>query len=98
MKVPPPSTDLLLAVSLLEPRREGAAEDLRLTLAGPFIIHVRAPLQPGYAFTYEVRLRNVSVDCDCVPSVATLSARLLPTDNHESTTQPMTHDVTDVSR
>ena len=44
-------------------------------LAGPYAIHVKAVLQAGYSMEYELRLWNVSADCDCVATVVVLSAR-----------------------
>jgi hypothetical protein len=52
-------------------------EDAALTRAilRPFTLHTEATLEPGYSVDYEMRLRNLSAGCHCVPKVDVVSAR-----------------------
>jgi hypothetical protein len=66
-------TDIILKVSVLEADTRRDAP--RAVLAGPFTIRGKAPLHPGFAMTYEIRLRNISSDCGCVGTVHIVSVR-----------------------
>jgi hypothetical protein len=43
----------------------------------PFTVRGDTILQPGYAFNFEVLLRNVSADCICVPKVDVIAAHVI---------------------
>ena len=55
----------------------GAVDDPALTRAvlKPFTLRTEATLEPGYSVDYEMRLRNLSARCQCVPKVEVVSAR-----------------------
>lgn len=72
--------DIVLQVWLLEEARREPADARRAVVAGPVTIRTKAALSPGYSLSYEIRLRNVSADCGCVPSVDVVSARVLSED------------------
>jgi hypothetical protein len=76
-------SDLVLTASLVT--RQPEADGSRPVVAGPFIIHMKSALAHGYSFEYEVRLRNVSIECNCVPTIVTLSAQTSPVGGVEST-------------
>jgi hypothetical protein len=56
-----------------------SSEDRTLTsppvLAGPITVRTRRALMPGERFDYEIRLRNVTSDCECLPKVNVVAAR-----------------------
>lgn len=87
--------DLLLTASLVTRQPEG--DVWRAIVAGPFIIHIKSALARGYTFEYEMRLRNVTIDCNCVPIIATLSAGALPVREAEPATESLTAAPTRVS-
>jgi hypothetical protein len=69
--------DLVLAVSVLgEPGGDSSSKS-RVVLVRPFNIRVSQVLQPGYSIHYELRMRNLSASCDCLPKVEVLAARVL---------------------
>jgi hypothetical protein len=43
-------------------------------LAGPFTIRTKRLLMPGERFDYEIRLRNLTSDCDCLAKVDVVEA------------------------
>ena len=65
---------MVLSVSLLDAPHRGAPAALPLVLVGPFKVRASHVLPPGYSVHYEIRLRNVSSDCNCVPTVDVLEA------------------------
>lgn len=46
-------------------------------LAGPFTLRAEVILRPGSTMRYEMRLRNLSIDCGCRARVDVISARPL---------------------
>jgi len=66
--------DIVFEVSIIEKPEESSVLPTDV-LAGPYNIHVKAALEAGYSMEYELRLRNVSADCNCVATVVVLSAR-----------------------
>jgi hypothetical protein len=66
-------TDIEVSVSLLGPIDEGT--ETRPVLVRPFIIRIDTVLHAGYSLEYEIRLRNVQPNCDCLPSIDILNAR-----------------------
>ena len=71
-----PVTDVLLDVALLDDTdRDGSAGRPVKAIVGPFEISATAPIEGGYTVHYELLLRNLSVDCRCVPSIRVRSAR-----------------------
>lgn len=68
-------TDIVLTISLLTPPQRTGQEAEPSLIAGPLIIRSKVVLQPGYSFAYDITLRNVSVDCSCVPAVDVVDAR-----------------------
>jgi hypothetical protein len=63
-----------MKVSVIE-AAETRRDAPRTVLAGPFEIRGKAPLDPGFTMTYEIRLRNLSPDCGCVGTVNIVSVR-----------------------
>jgi hypothetical protein len=68
--------DLVLSASLVQPPETGVEAPI-VTVAGPFIVRMKAALRPKNTFHYEIRLRNISADCDCVPRVTPLLGRVV---------------------
>ena len=67
-------TEIIMKVSVIE-AAETRRDAPRTVLAGPFEIRGKAPLDPGFTMTYEIRLRNLSPDCGCVGTVNIVSVR-----------------------
>jgi len=74
-------TDVTVLVSLLD----AAAGDSKTprVLVGPFKIRLEEVLLADYSVHYELRLRNLSPDCGCVPVVDVLDARVFVDANLE---------------
>jgi|KBSMisStandDraft_5_1062788.scaffolds.fasta_scaffold73828_2 hypothetical protein len=71
-------TDILLEVSVRgKPAFDPGPATARV-LVRPFKIRGAVKLEAGYSVNYEVLLRNLSSDCNCVASVEVLSFRALP--------------------
>ena len=68
-------TDLLLEISIME-KPDGLAPGRMLVR--PFRIRGNVVLKSGYTVDYELLLRALSSDCDCVASVDVLSVRTVP--------------------
>jgi hypothetical protein len=68
-------TDVVLQVVLVEKARLPEQVSARRPVVGPFTIQGHVTLEAGYTMNYVVLLRNLSVDCDCLPEVSVLSAR-----------------------
>src|SRR5262245_33851357 len=66
--------NILLSVSLLGPAGEDSLEP-RPVIVRPFSIRVETVLRAGYLVEYEILLRNLSSDCDCLPRIDVVSAR-----------------------
>ena len=66
-------TDIVVSVSLFG----SAPSDLepRPVLVRPFKVRVGGPLRAGYSLGYQIQLKNLSVDSDCVPEIEIVSAR-----------------------
>jgi hypothetical protein len=47
----------------------------------PFTIRLKEVVLAGYSVHYELRLRNLSSDCSCVPEIEVLEARVLANDS-----------------
>ena len=71
--------DIELSISLLGPPINGV-EALRTIVVRPFTIRLNTVLMAGYILQYEIRLRNLSSECDCVPKFQLLDARALSDD------------------
>lgn len=70
--------DVVMRVSFVEnDQDEGDASPARV-IVGPFTIRVPETLPAGYVLSYELLFRNLSLECDCSPRVAILSAHVLP--------------------
>jgi hypothetical protein len=67
-----PRSGVILEVTILE--RPSADAD-RHVVAGPFTIRGDVNLQAGYTLNYEMLLRNLPSDCDCVADVTIVSDR-----------------------
>jgi hypothetical protein len=65
-----------ISVSVLGPVREDAAER-RAVIVRPFEVRLKEVLLPGYSVHYELRLRNMSAEWECVPQIEVLDARAL---------------------
>ena len=71
-------TNIVFAISLIEPPAQahrGVSPDL---VAGPFIVRGDVVLEPGYTADYEMVLRNISRDCGCEAEIRVLSLRSRP--------------------
>jgi hypothetical protein len=66
--------DVVLEVAILEKSATDAAAASRV-VAGPFTIRGDIDLQAGYTLNYEMLLRNLPSDCDCVADVAIVAGR-----------------------
>ena len=72
-------TDIVLEGAIeAEPDSSDESRARRL-IAGPFKIQVAAILEAGYTIEYEVLLRNLSLECRCIPTVRVVSVRSLTT-------------------
>ena len=69
-------TNIVLEVSIVKERQE-ESDTRQNVLVQPFTIREKAVLQPGYSMEYELRLRNFSPDCGCVPRVNVVSVESL---------------------
>jgi hypothetical protein len=66
-------TDIVVSVSLFG----SATSDVtpRPMLVRPFKVRVGGPLRAGYSLGYQIQLKNLSLDPDCVPEIEIVSAR-----------------------
>jgi hypothetical protein len=73
--------DISLSVSVAQKSPLDELNAPPTVLAGPFTVRVRPTLRPGYSLAYDIRLRNISAECDCFATVDVLSAQAvtLPT-------------------
>jgi hypothetical protein len=71
-------TDIVVSVSLLGPPQGNL--ERRAVLVRPFRIRVGGPLRAGYSLDYEIQLKNLSLQSDCVPEIEVVSARSLDED------------------
>ena len=76
-------TDVVVSVSFLE-ATAGHSKRPRI-IVGPFEIRLKQVLLADYSVHYELRLRNLSSDCSCVPAIEVLDARVLVGSTLEST-------------
>jgi hypothetical protein len=67
-----PVTDVVVEISIAE---KSASHQPPRVVAGPFTIKGEAVLEPGYTIKYQMIMRNLSSDCDCVANVGVVSAR-----------------------
>ena len=65
--------DVILEVAIVERRSTDAAAAAPHVVAGPFTIRGDIDLQAGYALNYEMLLRNLPSDCNCIANVAIVS-------------------------
>lgn len=70
-------TDFVLEISIAEKPSDPLLASSRL-LVRPFKIRGNVVLESGYTISYEMLLRQLSSDCDCVANVNVLSVRSLP--------------------
>lgn len=70
-------TNIVLEVSILEKHQQEQSNGRQNVLVRPFTIREKVVLQPGYSMEYELRLRNFSSDCSCVPRVDIVSVESL---------------------
>lgn len=68
-------TDVVVSVSFIEVAATRSA--VPRVIVGPFEIRLKKVLLADYSIHYELRLRNLSADCLCVPTVRVLDARTL---------------------
>jgi hypothetical protein len=47
-------------------------------IAGPFSIRTKIVVEPAFTINYQLRLRNLSSDCDCIAQVEIISSRRTP--------------------
>lgn len=67
---------VVFAIAIVERLTAAAAPGVPpRTVAGPFIFRADAVLEPGYTTDFEVVLRDISIDCGCIPQIRVLSVR-----------------------
>ena len=70
-------TDTLVEIVITE-RQDADADTVNpRIIVGPVTIEGRATIEAGYTLEYQMLLRNLSAECECVASVTVLSARPL---------------------
>lgn len=72
-----PVSDIVLSVSVLGAPRDDAP-GIRVEVIRPFAILLKTVVLAGYSIHYELRLRNLSSECDCVSTIKVLEARIAP--------------------
>jgi hypothetical protein len=70
-------TDIQLQVAIIQ-RRDAHDEAVPRVMVGPFTVGGHATIEAGYTVSYEMVLRNLSSDCQCLANVRVVSARALP--------------------
>jgi len=78
--------EVIVSVALVE----ATAQESRGAgvVVGPFKIRLKEALLADYSVHYELRLRNLSADCRCLPTVEVLDARVL-LDSERGSTMPL---------
>jgi hypothetical protein len=66
-------TDVVLEVSVVQQLADKIHDPP--VVVHPFKMRASLIFDPGQAISYELLLRNLSVDCDCIPTVKVLSVR-----------------------
>ncbi len=66
-------TDIVVEISIVE--KSHRPDATRKVLVGPFTIRGKVTLDPGNALSYEMRLRNLSSDCNCLGTARIVSSR-----------------------
>jgi len=67
-------TDIMFEISILsEPARH--FEHLGILLAGPYRLRTTVVLHPGDTMSFEMRLSNLSADCECAANARLIAAR-----------------------
>jgi hypothetical protein len=54
---------------------EPSEAEVPRAIVRPFTLHTDATLEPGYSVDYEMRFRNLTAGCHCVPKVEVVSAK-----------------------
>jgi hypothetical protein len=67
--------DIVLAIVVVEKSTGAELTPSERVIVGPFTVRGKVALEAGYAFRYEVLLRNLSPDCACVARVDVESAQ-----------------------
>jgi hypothetical protein len=80
-------TDIVISVSVLGTAVPDSPE-VRRVVVRPFKIHLKEVLLRGCSVHYELRLRNLSPDCDCVPTIKVIDTRVLADTDLESSLSP----------
>ena len=75
---PKRQTDFLLEISITEKPAFDPVLAPRRVLVRPFKIRGNFVLESGYTINYQMLLRHLATDCDCVANVNVLSVRALP--------------------
>jgi hypothetical protein len=75
---PKRQTDWLLEISITDKLVVDPIPAPRRVLVRPFKIRGNFVLESGYTINYEMLLRHLSTDCDCVATVDVVSVRALP--------------------
>lgn len=66
--------DVILKIAIFEKAIEAAPTPR--AIVRPFRLHTATILEAGYSVEYEMLFRNLAADCDCVPKVEVMSARI----------------------
>jgi hypothetical protein len=67
--------DVILEVAIRQ-KSSTDADVAAQVVAGPFVIRANVDLQAGYTLNYEMLLRNLPSDCNCVADVAIVTAHV----------------------
>jgi hypothetical protein len=68
-------TDLAIEVAVLDKPHAQDKVTVPRVIVGPFTIRGHVAIQAGYTLNYQLLLKNLSSDCDCVANVSVVSAR-----------------------
>jgi hypothetical protein len=74
-------TNIVLQVFILEAVIPTEPDREPTILAGPFSIRTKIVFEPAFTINYQLRLRNISSDCDCIADVKIVSFQ-----------RPLTHE------
>jgi hypothetical protein len=71
-------TNIVIQVRILKNPVPSSPTSVSTVLAGPFSIRTKIVFEPAFTINYELRLRNLSSDCDCNAHVEIVSYRQAP--------------------
>jgi hypothetical protein len=86
-------TDIAVEISIVSTNQGKDTQAGPKPLAGPFLIKGRIKVTPGSLMSYEMRLRNLSLQCGCIAKVAVVSARVVPDPGNLAETAPYVREL-----